>query len=224
MSTTRATLLFDMNGVLVDDEHLHAAAFRRVLSEHRLAMTDEEYLTFFAGRTDREGLLSFLAEKDPELTGDVNSMIIAKSRHYETLAWKSLTVFPEAAETLQALHSRGHNLALVTSSTRLEAEAILRTLKVLDIFSAVVTAEDVEQGKPAPEPYLKAAKLMEQDSSSCVVIEDTPSGIESAVNARMSCVAIVSTHKRESLRAADVIIDEVSQLLQLDLEALVSTR
>jgi hypothetical protein len=110
------------------------------------------------------------------------------------------------------LDERGHDLGMVTSSTRPEAEAVLRFLQVQDVFDAVVTAEDVSEGKPSPQPYLLASAQLRRPSSECVVVEDSPSGVASAKKAGMRCVAIASTHDPDVLSEADVVVDTIDGL------------
>ena len=101
--------------------------------------------------------------------------------------------------------------AIVTSATKELATARLRQVG-LPVPSTLVTASDVRRGKPAPEPYLVAAKRMGIAAERCVVVEDAPAGIEAARAAGMQVIAITTTHSREELFEGATAIDQLSAL------------
>jgi beta-phosphoglucomutase-like phosphatase (HAD superfamily) len=89
-------------------------------------------------------------------------------------------------------------------------ERVLRWLGIRERFGAIVTREDCRKGKPDPEPFLLAAKGLGLMPGQCVAIEDTPGGIQAAKAAGMACVAVTHSCPRDSLVAADLVVDDLA--------------
>lgn len=204
-------ILFDMNGVLVDDEHLQEEAFRQTLAKLNVPLSAEDYITFFIGKTDRKGFEDYL--QSLHIVHDTSSLIQQKGKEYENLAFGGIQGYPGVKEFVEAAVQKDLRLAVVTSSMKNEAVSVLAGLGLTDFFSAIVAADDVKNGKPDPEGYLKGAAALAVDPKECIVIEDAPSGIEAARSAGMACVAVVNTHAANKLSAADMITEELSVAL-----------
>lgn len=214
-------ILFDMNGVLIDDEDLHRAAFQHVVTKVNLSMSDDDYRVFFAGRTDEAGFRAFFAERAPRQLALIGDFLERKTHSYQELAKTNLRRYGGAAELVHRLRDTNHQLALVTSSIRDEVTVVLDFLALGDAFHTVVTAEDVTEGKPSPVPYLTGAKRLGRLPAECVVIEDAPSGISSAKAAGMACAAVTSTHGAGELALADLLVGQISDLAPATLDELV---
>jgi HAD superfamily hydrolase (TIGR01509 family) len=204
-------LLFDMNGVITDDEMLHEGAFRSVLADVSVSLTHEEYIRYFAGRSDASGLSAFLAEREPSLVSDADELQKKKAAQYKRQADEALQLYPDVPETLHALRTANYAMALVTGATRAEVEAVLRVLGD-NPFEAIVSAEDVRLGKPAPDGYIKAAQNLGKPASECIVVEDSPVGVESARRAGMYCIAVMTTHSADELSQADKIVGSLGDV------------
>lgn len=206
-----------MNGVLIDDEDLHRLAFAEVTADVGAPVGEQDYNEFFAGRTDREGFLSFFAERHPGKEFPIERLLVEKATAYRRLAASSLSAYDGAVGLVGQLDRSGHDLGLVTSSSREDTRLVLAHLRLEDAFRAIVTAEDVNESKPAPEPYSRCARMLDRDPSECVVIEDSPSGVASARAAGMRCVAVASTHRPGELDWADIV---VGALVDLDVPSI----
>ena len=201
-------VLFDMNGVLVDDEHLQEAAFREVLVARGYPLSPEDYTKYFIGRTDKSGFENYFNEH----TGrqDVAHLISQKGDAYQKLAAAGVKGYEGVLDFVAALHAKNIKLAVVTSSMGYEATAVLKGLGLTDYFEAVVAAEDVKNGKPDPEGYLKGASALSVRPEKCVVIEDAPSGLKAAKSARMYAIAVLNTHAMGELQEADIAVRQLS--------------
>lgn len=199
-----------MNGILVDDEPLHEAAFSELAAQFGLSLSSDDYQRHFAGRTDKEGLSDYFAANG--IRPDLHDLLRRKGELYLDFAEKGLEAYPGAKQCTQTLTEAGFRLALVSSSTATEVEAVLASLSLTRYFSTRVTAGDVVHGKPNPEPYLLAAERLSVSPADCIVIEDSPAGIESAAGAGMASVAIASTHQKDALQAAAVVLDTIDQV------------
>ena len=205
---TYKAVLFDMDGVIVDSEPLHVAAFRAVLERYGHSLTDEHYKQHFAGRTDEAGFRQYF-----DFVGETVHLPVImdeKAGAYLELAADQLVAYTGVIELIRDLAKRSVPMALVTGSLRNETEVTLKGFDISDCFSAVVCAEDITQSKPNPEGYLKAARALNIDPSDCIVIEDAPSGVAAASAAGMKCVAVTNTHDRNELKGATVIVDYLS--------------
>ncbi len=199
-------VLFDMDGIIVDSEQLHAAAFQDTLDEFGHKISDEDYKTHFVGKTDETGLESYL--KSVNKTVDRQLVLDEKARKYLELASDQLVPYPGVVQLIGKLAS-SIPLALVTGSLKNEAETALRTFNIIDSFKVIVTADDVSNSKPDPEGYSKAMELLEVSPKDCVVVEDSPSGVKAARAAGADCIAVTNTHTADELQEATIVVDKL---------------
>ena len=199
--------LFDLDGVIINSEPLHEAAFKAVLKKQGHNLDPDTYMRHFAGKSDLDGLGLYLEEHRSAV--DTDKVIKDKALAYEKIAAEGLVAFPGVQDIIQKL-SAVIPVALVTGSSRREAEQALDVLGIAECFSAVVTADHVAQGKPSPEGYLRAAELLGVSVKKCVAIEDSVSGIRAAIDAGADCIAVTNTHPAEQLGAATIIVDKLT--------------
>jgi HAD superfamily hydrolase (TIGR01509 family) len=181
-------LLFDMDGLLVDTEPLWLETETEVMARLGAPWTEADQQALLGGSMART--VAFLLSK---ATRPAPPEVIAswmREGMLERAAAGRVTVRPGARELLAAVLASGVPSALVTSSERVFAEAVLASTGFR--FPVVVTGDDVAAHKPDPEPYLLAAKLLGADPARCVALEDSPSGVESAGAAGCLVVAVPS--------------------------------
>jgi len=180
-------ILFDFDGVLVDSEPMHCACWAEVLAPLGVILSWEQYRERFAGRDDREMLRSLAAEADPPLDWKLLwAQFPAKQRCF-CRKMKDPPFLPQLADLLERL-SKEFNLAVVTSSSRIEIEPPLEARHLRQYFSALVTGEDVERHKPAPDPYLLAARLL--GARTPLVVEDSAPGLASGCAAGFAVLEV----------------------------------
>jgi beta-phosphoglucomutase len=200
-------VLFDMDGVIVDSEPLHVAAFQVTLKNYGHSLSHDQYKEHFAGRTDEAGFkqyFDFIGE-----TVGLPVIMDEKAKAYLELAADELEPYPGVIEFIHDLAKRDIRLALVTGSLKLEAEITLKAFNLTNYFSAVIAAEDIENSKPNPEGYLKGAKTLGISPADCIIIEDAPKGVRAAKAADIRCLAVINTHTREELADATYIVDQL---------------
>lgn len=210
-------VLFDMDGVIVDSEPLHIAAFQASLKRYGRNLSEEQYKQHFAGKTDEAGFRHYFDRTGEAVQPHMPVIVGEKSKIYLDLAADKLIPYVGAVELIRALVSRNVPLALVTGSLRAEAEAVLDAFSLTECFAAVVAAENITQSKPSPEGYLQAAQALNVEPKDCLVIEDAPSGVRAANAAGMRCLAVTNTHSKQELQEATAV---VSQLHSKSLDAL----
>jgi sugar-phosphatase len=193
-------VLFDLDGVLVDSTEVVKRTWRQWAARHGL---DPDAVIHAAhGRRTIE-TVRLVA---PHLAASDEVAALAASESTET---DGVYEVPGARELLQSLPAR--SWAVVTSGIRPVAELRMRHTH-LPTPPVLVTADQVQHGKPHPEGYLTAALRLGVDPTRCIVVEDTPPGIEAAHAARMRVVAVASTYDPPALEGADAVVPALSQL------------
>jgi sugar-phosphatase len=187
-------LLVDMDGVLVDSTPAVARVWSRWALKHNM---DPEYVVHFAhGRMCLDSLRELLPHADPAVHLAENEWM--ERGEIEDVA--DVIALPGAKELLAAVPPG--RLTVVTSATRALAEVRLRVTHLWEHVAHLVTASDIQRGKPDPEPYLKGAAAIHLAPQDCVVIEDAPSGTRSGKAAGCRVLAVRTTTEDASLLAA----------------------
>ena len=193
-------VLFDLDGVLVDSAEVVERTWRRWAA--RYGLDPAHVIRTAHGRRTIE-TVRLLA---PHLVADDEVAALAASESTET---DGVYEVPGARELLAPLPPR--SWAVVTSGIRPVAELRIRHTG-LPIPPVLITADQVHHGKPHPEGYLTAAARLGVDPARCVVVEDTPPGIEAAHAGRMRVVAIASTYHADALAGAEVVVPVLASL------------
>lgn len=189
MSTSRtASVIFDLDGTLVDSEPNYYEAGRRLLAQHGVPDFTWEHHTRFIGIGTRETLEILRGEYGIE--APVEELLAGKNRHYLELARASTEVFPEMRKFVDLLHTEGVPMAVASGSSRAAVDAVLAGTGLDAFIPTVVSAEEVARGKPEPDIFLEAARRLGARPDDCVVLEDAPPGAAAAHAAGMRCIAI----------------------------------
>jgi beta-phosphoglucomutase len=205
------TVIFDMNGIIIDDEPLHERAFREtLLKPYGINLTSEEYKRHCMGKSDESGYKAIINTYNLKNI-DFQELINKKSKIYWRLIQDNIQSFPGVIKLINHLN-QNFTLALTTSATRNEAEMVLNYFGIKKNFKIIITAEDITKSKPDPEPYLITAKKLQEEPKCCLVVEDSKAGIQSAKKASMKCIAVTTTHKRSELQNADLIVDSFIEI------------
>jgi len=204
-------LLFDFDGVVLDSFSAHFQAWQETLAPLGIAMAVDDLAL-------KEGMPT-----EPMARLLVETALGRESSHPEVkrLATTKRALYLQILRPrpipgiLQLLHDvwgRGYRMGLVTGGIRSNVQSVLAQFGITDLFDVVVTAEDTLRGKPDPEPYRQAAFLLGLPASDCLVVENAPMGIESALGAGMDCVALETTLPREKLPGAERTFPSVADL------------
>jgi len=205
-----------MDGVIVDSEPRHERAFMDVVRE--LGFADKLNLRFadYIGRSDHDLWVDFLARhKSPHTLAE---LLALKRRRTVEILQREQPVFDGIPALVEQLAAR-YALALASGSERLVIEAVLRMQGLGRFFSAIVSASDIQHGKPAPDIFLRAAQLLKVAPSACCVIEDSKPGVAAALAAGMEVIAITNTHPAAELRPATHVVQTYCDIERLLLPA-----
>lgn len=208
-------ILFDMDGVLIDSEPTHEKAIIALSRELGEELTDEATIHSFKGAPEKF-MASRLIEIYPEQTRTAPELIRRKVALYASLFADHVQLIPQAMDFLQASRGKNRLHGLTTSASRVTQRLSFETFGFARYFDAIITGEDIINGKPDPEPFLSTASLLGLDPAACIVIEDSINGVRSGSAAGCTVIAITTTFPREALlkAGADLVIDSYSELLQ----------
>jgi beta-phosphoglucomutase len=188
MTTIRRAVLWDLDGTLVDSEEYHWRAWKETLEGAGLAITHQDFLSSFGQRNDAI-LTKWLGENAG--AGKIEQIGNDKEERYrELVRLEGLLPLPGAAEWVERLHREGWQQAIASSAPRSNVETVLDALHMRPWFQAAVAAEDVREGKPAPDVFLTAAARLGTEPHGCVVVEDARAGIAAAQRAGMRSIAV----------------------------------
>jgi beta-phosphoglucomutase len=207
------TVIFDMDGVIVDGMPYHIKSWKDALSTIDMFVSDLD-IYLMEGMTGRETMEIFVKKSDISISDETADNIIKLKRKIFNDIF-AVTLIKGIKSLLLELRDRQYNLALVTG-TRLEVVKKVLQVGLENIFEVIVTGEMVNKGKPNPEPYLKAVDELNVTKENCIVIENAPAGITSAKSAGLTCFAVQTSLPEEYLQDADRVfkdIDGVSRYL-----------
>ncbi len=211
MSEKAQAVLFDMDGVLVNSEPVILAAAIAGLAERGVQAKPEDFMPFIGAGEDR--FIGGVAEKygltyRKEMKERVYQI-------YQEIAPEKLRIYEGAVELLIRLKQNGIHCVLASSADRIKIQTNLKVAQIKeDLFSIIVSGEDVNQKKPAPDIYLKAAQKINIPPADCVVVEDALNGIKAAKAAGMKCIAVATSFDRRTLQKEkpDFICNQITEV------------
>lgn len=218
-------VVFDFNGLIVNDEHLHLVLFAEQLATQGITLTEDLYNERYLGYDDRGCFSVAMADHHkacgPEL---LQTLIERKAVRYLERAREELVFFPGAVECVQKL-SEKIPLVVCSGALRAEIELALDILGIHELFQGIISAEDTADCKPDPEGYNKALDLIRKTipdltPDQTTAVEDSLAGIQAALAAGMQVVAIPNSYPADKLQTASptAIVADLSGFTQWVLE------
>lgn len=216
-------VLFDFNGVIINDEPIHQELINEILLGENLLPLGSEFAELCLGRSDRVCLRNVLTRRGRQVTEEYLTKLINKktSLYRERLGkLEKLPIYEEIYSFLKRVQARDLQIGLVTGAIRSEVESILQRVGLGDYFSVIVTGDEISTSKPQPDGYLLAVERfnrwnfnLQLQPWECLVIEDTFVGCEAAKRAGMQVVGIAHTYPFHFMqRVSNWAIDNFSQL------------
>ena len=213
-------VIFDCDGVLVDTEPLHYKAFQEVLAPLGLGHSYDHYLQRYIGFDDRDAFLEAFREAGRPLDDAALARLIrAKEKVLQGIIRQGIASFPGVVTLVRALADHQVPLAVASGALRHEVDAFVEGLGLTGFFAAIIAANDVKRSKPDPETYLKALEQLQQEigspvlePGSCVAIEDTPAGIQSAKGAGLYVVGVCNSFPSAQLSSANHVVASLEEL------------
>ena len=216
-------IVFDFDGVIANSEPLHFQAFRDVLADQDIVLTEAQYYERYLGYDD-VGVFRTLGldRAQPWTARRINDFVARKAVRLEALERHTSVLFPGAADAVRRA-AAAVPIAIASGALGAEIRRVLTREDLITCFSAIVAAEDTSASKPSADPYLRAIALLTVPAggrllpAQCVAIEDSHWGLQSARAAGLRTVVVTNTYASAELSSADLVIDSLSEL---DLERL----
>jgi haloacid dehalogenase superfamily, subfamily IA, variant 3 with third motif having DD or ED/beta-phosphoglucomutase family hydrolase len=201
---TRA-VIFDLDGTLIDNNSFHLISWKRYLKNMGREISEEEYKIHINGRTNKDAVEYIYGRKMKE--EEAMGYALEKEEIYRKLYKPLIKPVPGLLQFLDELEKRGIPMAIATSGIQVNIDFMFDNIPIKKYFSVVVNSSHIRHGKPDPEIYLKTASMLDIPPKRCLVFEDSVVGIQAARAARMKVIAIATTHSREELAEADMVIE-----------------
>jgi HAD superfamily hydrolase (TIGR01509 family) len=216
-------ILFDFNGVVINDEPIHRELIDEILLGENLRPSGSEYKELCLGRSDRACLIDILSRRGRVVSEEyLSKLIVKKAQAYRQRLeqLETLPIYSGLVEFLQQIQAQGLAIGLVTGAVRSEVEYILNRAVISQYFSVIVAGDDIKASKPQPDGYLLAVERfnrldfnLQLQPTNCLAIEDTFPGILAAKRAGMQVVGIAHTYPFHFMqRQANWAIDDFSEL------------
>lgn len=202
-------VIFDMDGVLSDTQTLHARVESKLFRRFGIDLAPDQITERYAGVRTSEIFATLLGERG--IVVDIPALMQEKWVRMAEEAQKGIPAVSGSVDLVRALHARNILLAVASASSSAYVNTVLAHLGILDLFGAVVSGDDVRNGKPDPESFLLAAQKISVAPVECVVIEDGRSGMVAARRAGMKCIGFVPKEMKDC--PADVTVKSLADVL-----------
>ncbi|MBI2593283.1 HAD family phosphatase [Candidatus Daviesbacteria bacterium] len=204
-------ILWDMDGVLVDSEDMHPILESETAKHFGMDFSPEKVRELYLG-VQLENEFNDMIKKSGQSNVTYDQMRKIRDRLLKEYLEKGINSIPHAEEVVSSLSSQ-YKQALVSSGERFWGENALDKLKLLKYFNVVIFGEDVENHKPYPEPFLKAARVLGLNPSECLVVEDSWNGLQAGKGAGMKVIGYKTSHNQDlDFSLADFVIEDLREI------------
>ena len=204
-------VVFDMDGVIIDSEPIHAQVNQLVLSHIGVQVT-QEYLNQFVGVTNPEMWRTII--RDFKIDRTVEGMVESQlSANIKFLDESDILPINGISELIKLLNNHHIPIGIASSAPRLLIERVLAKFEMQKWFQCIVSGEEVKQGKPAPDVYLEACRMIGAPVEKCIAIEDSRHGVLAAKRAGLRCIGYQNENSgKQDLSDADVVVRSISEI------------
>lgn len=219
-------IIFDFDGVIADSEQLHYKALDQAFSTRGLHIPKDVHWQKYLGYNDFENVVA--VNNDYKMNWsrqEIDLLIELKTANFHALARTEAPIIDGVEDFIEMLHAAGLPLAICSGATREDIEIMLEHSEINNAFKTIITANDVDKGKPDPEGYLLALKKLNEktktaiEPAQCIVVEDSRWGLQAAIAAGMHTVAVTNSYSADHLfNHADCVIDHLDKLTIDDLK------
>ncbi len=206
------TVIFDMDGVIVDTEPVHHDAYHQHFKQLNINVSPETYASF-TGNSTKNIYERLKAQHD--LTEEVQALVETKRNLFNEAfdAKEDLYLLPGVEDLIKELHRNGMQLVLASSSAKVTIDRIFKRFQLHQYFTHTVSGEDFPKSKPNPAIFIQAALLAGTPTENCIVIEDSTNGVKAANAAGIYCIGYNSVNsKLQDLSTADLVIQHFDEL------------
>ena len=206
------TVIFDMDGVIIDSEPVHFEIEKKIFEELKIAVSFEEHCSYVGSSS--QNMWETIINKHG-VPDHFETLITKEHGHYMNylLNEKDLRPIDGVAELIKELHKNNFKILVASSSYREVIDIVLGKFTLSDYFIERVSGTELTHSKPHPEIFLKSAKLANSEPEECIVIEDSENGVTAAKAAGMKCIGFLNPGSGiQNLSRADLIIKSFKEL------------
>lgn len=200
--------ILDFDGVIADTERTKFETVNMLLSREGLKIEKEDFSSFIGKKTG-----NILREKFPSLSSVKSREIAEKRREMELSNINSIKLIPGIRELLTYMKDEHYRIAICTGSRKPFVMRILEKNSLTQYFNVIVTGEDFSSSKPNPEGFLIALERLGAQKENCIIIEDSPAGLQAAKSAGIKSYAIETYFQKDNLFSGDKIFSGHSDIL-----------
>ena len=205
------TIFFDLDGVIVDSEPIHAKAKRMILDSYSIEYPDSIFDDFI-GQPD-EVFFKYVYENLDKQKNPYKLLLQEKNEQFFELI-PEMKLVEGFTSFINEIKKRNINTALVSSTSTYTFGLIDKHFHLAGLFDLLITEKDTERHKPFPDPYIKALLTLPASVDNTIVIEDSPNGIKSAKKAGCRVFALTTSFKTEKLMEADEIFNSYDEIAE----------
>lgn len=207
-------VIFDMDGVLIDSEPIHKKVEKRVFKEIGANISEEEHNSY-VGMACKDMWKNIKEKHDLIREFAIEELVEMGVESYidYILSNKYIEPIEGVVELIDDLYKKDMKLAIASSGVRKSVDTVVKMFKLEKYFKVTVSGDDVKNGKPSPEIFLKAAKALNVDPKNCIVFEDSKNGVHAAKKAEMKCIGFKNLNSGDQdLSSADIIINDYLEI------------
>ena len=197
--------IFDLNGTMINDMEYHTRAWHAIINfELHKELSYEAVKQEMYGKNQE--VLERVFGKERFTKAEMDTLSLDKEKRYQEAYRPELALIPGLDNFLVQAKQKGIVMAIGSAAINFNIDFVLDGLQIRNYFDAIVSADDVVASKPDPETCLKCAEKLSLSPSACIVFEDAPKGVESALNAGMKCIVLTTTHEVDEFSAYSNIL------------------
>ena len=204
-------VIFDMDGVLIDSEPFHLVVNEKIFANLGINLDEDEYQTFIG--TTHNDMWTTIKERYnlPQSVPELVDMQVSGNINY--IKNEEIEAIEGVPDLLSEIAFENIKIGIASSSPTEVIRLVINKLRISNYFSAIVGGEELKRGKPAPDIFLQAAKLLNSEPADCIIIEDSENGVLAAKAAGMKCVGFKNPNTgNQDLKKADLIVDNYDSL------------
>lgn len=210
---SRKAFLFDFDGVITDSEPYVFEVLKQMIKDNFGIELPYSDINMTIGCSDRKVAEYIATEYHIDYSVELSEKLKKNYPDYY-FEYEDIKPFPYLRELLSILKARGRKVAIVSSTDRAHLEAALSRMGLSGFIDTIISGSDVQNKKPSPEPYLKGLEALCVDKQDSVVIEDSPTGIQSAVNAGIDCIGFEGSEVKQDTEKASIIIASYKEMIE----------
>lgn len=210
---SRKAFLFDFDGVITDSEPYVFEVLKQMIKDNFGIELPYSDINMTIGCSDRKVAEYIAKEYHIDYSVELSEKLKKNYPDYY-FEYGGIKPFPYLRDLLSILKDRGRKVAIVSSTDRAHLEAALSRMGLSGFIDTIISGSDVQNKKPSPEPYLKGLEALSVDKQDAVVIEDSPTGIQSAVNAGIDCIGFEGSEVKQDTEKASIIIASYKEMIE----------